>query len=76
MKSWLCNNCGHTHEATEQLTELSFKWLDEHTTKVSCANCGTYTIQRAHTYDAKGYPIAGEFFVVRTCNKIRKGRLT
>lgn len=73
MKGWKCGNCGHIHEATESLEELSFKWIDEHTTKTSCENCGTYTLQRAYTYDAAGLPIAGYFLVVKTCNKIRKG---
>ena len=74
MKAWLCGNCGHVHPATEELTELSFKWLDKHTSKISCANCSAYTIQRAHTYDDLGRPTAGEFLVVKTRNTIRKGK--
>lgn len=74
-KGWVCGNCGHVHEATESLEELSFVWLDEHTSKTSCGNCGTYTIQRAYTYDDQGFPIAGQFLVVLTKNKIRKGQI-
>lgn len=74
MKGWLCNNCGHIHEKSETLEELGFLWLDEHTSKTSCQNCGTYTIQRIYTYNSEGYPIAGYFLVVKTHNKIRKGK--
>jgi hypothetical protein len=73
-KGWLCGNCGHIHEASEELAELAFKWLDEHTTKTSCQNCGTYSLNRATAYDEKGYPIAGYFLVVRSRNRIRKGK--
>lgn len=74
MKSWLCKNCGHHHEATEELSELSFVWLDEHTSRISCANCKTYTLQRASAYDRFNRPTAGEFLAVKTYNRIRKGK--
>lgn len=74
IKGWKCDNCGHIHEATETLEELSFQWIDEHTTKTSCESCGTYVIGRAYTYNAQGLPIAGYFLVARSFNKIRKGK--
>jgi uncharacterized Zn finger protein len=74
INGWKCENCGHIHEATEELVELGFKWLDEDTTKTSCQNCGTYSLQRAYTYDDLGRPIAGYFLVVKTKNRIRKGK--
>lgn len=73
-KGWKCVNCGHIHEATETLEELSFKWLDEHTCKTSCQNCGTYSLNRATDYDELGRPVAGYFLVVKSFNKIRKGK--
>ena len=72
MKGWKCRNCGHIHLATETLKELGFQWLDKNTCKTSCQNCGSFTIQQAYTYDGKGFPIAGQFLMVRTFNKIRK----
>lgn len=74
MKGWKCGNCGHIHEATEALTELSFQWLDPVTCKTSCENCRTYTMQRASNWDDLGRPTAGEFLVVKTKNKLTKGR--
>lgn len=74
IKGWLCNNCGHIHEATEQLTELGFQWYDEHTSRTRCENCGAYTLQRVTTYDNQGYPIAGYFLIVLPKNKIKKGK--
>jgi hypothetical protein len=67
-----CVNCGHSAPMTEELAELSFAWLDQDTCKTSCPVCGTYSINRAWTYE-NGYPIAGQFLVVKTFNRIRKG---
>lgn len=72
-KGWLCGNCGHEHEATESLEELGFIWYENGTSKTSCRNCGSYTLQRAYTWDAWGHPIAGQFLLVKSFNKIRKG---
>lgn len=71
MNVWTCSHCGHEHEGTETLEELSFIRFDEDTTKTTCAGCGTFTIQRVYTYDKQGLPIAGYFLTVKT--KIRKG---
>lgn len=73
MKNYRCGNCGHVQEADDQLTEMGFVWLDDWTSRISCSNCGTYTIQRISRLDDQGRPNAGEFLVVRTKNKIRKG---
>lgn len=73
MKTWLCGNCGHEHVASDSLTELGFTQYDKDTTKIACAGCGTYTIQRVHTYDDAGYPVAGHFLIVKS--HIRKGQV-
>lgn len=69
-----CNNCGHPIEADELLQVMRFAWLDpEHTaSQISCPACMTTTLQRAHTFDEEGRPIAGEFHVIRTFNRIRR----
>ncbi|WP_433958577.1 hypothetical protein [Cytobacillus horneckiae] len=74
MKGWLCNNCGHVHKQTDGLEELGFKWMDKHTTKTCCQNCGTYSLNRATDYDELGRPTAGYFLVVKSFNTIRKGK--
>lgn len=73
MKGWKCGNCGHMHEASETLAELGFQWLGKATCKTSCQNCWSYTIQQAYSFDVQGRPAAGQFLVVTTKNKIRKG---
>ncbi|MHB1166978.1 MAG: hypothetical protein ACYC0N_00365 [Carboxydocellales bacterium] len=73
-KGWKCQNCGHVSEGqTDNLEELGFQWLDQNTCKTSCQNCGSYTLNRATTYDDQGRPVAGYFLVVRTRNTIGKG---
>jgi DNA-directed RNA polymerase subunit RPC12/RpoP len=71
-KGWKCNNCGHVHEATENLKELGFTWYDNGASKTSCQNCGSYTLQKAYTWDEWGRPIAGHFLIVKS--HIRKGK--
>ncbi|MGG3803156.1 hypothetical protein [Metabacillus fastidiosus] len=68
-KGWKCTNCGHIHPATENLEELSFERFDALTSKTSCQNCGTYTIQRA--FDDRFQ--SGHFLIVKARNRIRKG---
>jgi uncharacterized Zn finger protein len=74
MKGWKCKNCGHEHEATASLEELGFQWLtvEPAACKTSCMNCGSYTIQQVYTYDENNIPIAGQFLMVTTKNKIKK----
>jgi len=67
VKYWNCKNCGHMAEQTPQLKELSFKWVGPLTSKTSCPNCGSYTLQQAYTENFK----AGHFLVVKTHNSIR-----
>ena len=69
IKGWLCQNCGHVHPAGEDLEELGFAWYGDLTSRVRCANCGSYTVQRAFddTFTA------GYFLIVRSFNTITKG---
>lgn len=69
-KGWKCGNCGHVHPANEEnLSELGFTWYGDLTSKIRCANCGSYTVQRAfdETFTA------GYFLIVRSFNTITKG---
>ncbi len=71
VKYWNCKNCGHLAEQSAQLKELSFKWLGPLTSKTTCPNCGSYTLQQAYDETFK----AGYFVVVKAYNGIRgKGR--
>jgi len=67
VKYWNCKNCGHLAEQTAQLKELSFKWLGPRTSKTTCPNCGSYTLQQAYDETFK----AGYFVVVKSYNGIR-----
>lgn len=67
VKYWTCKNCGHMAEQSAQLKELSFKWLGPLTSKTSCPNCGSYTLQQAYDETFK----AGYFVVVKAYNGIR-----
>ncbi|MCM3789436.1 hypothetical protein M3221_13605 [Domibacillus indicus] len=60
-KQWKCGNCGLEVEATEELKELSFRWMDKLTSKTTCQNCGSYTIQRAFDDRFQG----GHFLIVK-----------
>jgi DNA-directed RNA polymerase subunit RPC12/RpoP len=77
MKGWKCGNCGHNHEVEDEysLAELGFTWeLNGAASKTRCANCGSYTLQRPYTWDEWGIPIAGYFLVVKSYNRIRRGK--
>lgn len=60
-----CNHCGHHHPNSESLEALDFQWFDQHTSKVQCESCKTYTLQRVTSYK-DGLPLGGEFLVVKT----------
>lgn len=67
IKVWRCNNCGHWEPQTETLAELAFKWVGPLTSRTSCPNCGSYTLNKA--YDETFY--RGEFLVVKSKIKFR-----
>lgn len=71
MKSYSCGQCGHVIETDNQLTALGFRWYSNFTSKISCPNCGTYTIQQAFDDTFTG----GHFLVVKPFNRIRKGQI-
>lgn len=71
MKGWKCNNCGHIHKATDNLEELGFKWLGPRTSRTSCENCGSYTLNKAWNDRFT----AGEFLIVKAFNKIRRSKI-
>lgn len=64
---WTCQNCGHEVPITENMEGLTFKWLGERASMVSCQACGSCTIQRA---DDDSFTV-GDFLVIRTKNKIK-----
>jgi ribosomal protein S27AE len=67
-KAWKCGNCGYVTEGqTDDLTELGFKFEGPLTSRTTCQNCGSFTLQRA--YDNTF--MAGRFEVVKTFNNIR-----
>lgn len=63
-KGWQCGNCGHIHPDSEDLATIGFQWFDQRTSKVSCGNCGSYTLQQVTDTDAEGVPTAGQFLLV------------
>lgn len=70
MKTWVCGNCGEVHRATSSLEELGFQFFDTVTSITRCFKCKSYSLQQA--YDETF--TAGQFLVVRSYNRIRKGK--
>lgn len=69
IKFWRCGNCGHEEPVTENdLQELSPVVSSTGAIKISCPNCGAYTISKSFDRSCRG----GSFLVVRPHIK-RKG---
>lgn len=65
---WVCNNCGHEEPVTNNdLQELSPVVSSTGAIKISCPNCGAYTVSKPFDRSCTG----GAFLVVRP--HIRKG---
>lgn len=68
VRFWTCGNCGHEEPITDNdLQELSPVVSSAGAIKISCPNCGAYTISKPFDSSCMG----GSFLVVRP--HIRKG---
>lgn len=68
VKFWTCGNCGHEEPITDNdLQELNPVVSSADAIKISCPNCGAYTISKPFDSSCMG----GSFLVVRP--HIRKG---
>lgn len=68
VKFWTCGNCGHEEPITDNdLQELNPVVSSAGAIKISCPNCGAYTISKPFDSSCMG----GSFLVVRP--HIRKG---
>lgn len=68
VKFWVCGNCGHEEPITDNdLQELNPVVSSAGAIKISCPNCGAYTISKPFDSSCMG----GSFLVVRP--HIRKG---
>lgn len=71
VRYWRCGNCGHLEPQTPSLRELLYKQINALTSKTSCPNCGSYTINQLYDLSFK----RGCFLVVKARNGIRgKGK--
>lgn len=69
VRLWRCKWCGHEEPVTENdLQELSPVMSSTGAIKVTCPNCGAYTISKPFDATFQG----GEFLVV--VPRLRKGR--
>lgn len=62
LRLWCCLNCGHEEPITDNdLQELSPVQAASGAIKISCPNCGAYTVSKPWDNTFRG----GEFLVVR-----------